>query len=121
MSKSHRPIDVKTMAGLRLRAARLAIGVTRQADMAEQLKVSITAYNNYENGARLPDVYTMVRLLELTGIGPDWVYAGQLRGVPYDLATKLRVAASDLGVAADGHSDSVSHRNPVGEISLKPM
>jgi len=66
--------------------------------MAENLGLTKSAYSNYENGIRLPDVYAMVALLELYGIGPDWIYAGQIRGVPYDLAARLIDEAAREGI-----------------------
>jgi len=102
MAKATRSSDIKALAGLRLKAARLALAIPRQEDMAGRLQVSVTAYNNYENGSRLPDVYAMVRLLELAGVGPDWIYGGDLRGIPFDLAVRLRDAAHALGLTDPG-------------------
>ena len=102
MAKAARPSDIKVMAGLRLRAARIALGILRQEALAKLLGVTPTAYSNYENGTRLPDVYAMVRLLEVTGIGPDWIYGGLLRGVPFELANKLRAAAQKVGANLGG-------------------
>lgn len=81
---------MKTLAGLRLRAARLALGIQSEKQMAETLGVSTNAYNNYECGVRLVDVAMAVRLLELTGIGPDWIYGGAIARVPFDRAQSLQ-------------------------------
>lgn len=71
MAKRQRPSEMKEQAGLRLRAARLALDVPRADVFAAKLGVSPTAYGNYEQGSRLPDAAMLVRLLELSGIGPD--------------------------------------------------
>lgn len=89
MPRPQRPSDMKVLAGQRLEAARVALGVTRQDVMADRLGVQSSAYSNWETGYRLADVAAMVRLLSLTGIGPDWIYAGETRGLPFDLAGKL--------------------------------
>ncbi len=91
---------MKILAGLRLRAARLTLGVEAEKEMAEKLGVSGNAYSNYECGVRLVDVAMAVRLLELTGIGPDWIYAGSTTGVPFDRAQSLRSHLQRLGKSA---------------------
>lgn len=90
------------MAGLRLKAARLALGIERADVFAIKLAVSETAYGNYERGVRLPDPYMLVRLLQLTGIGPDWVYGGFRGGVPFDLGERLVQAAAEVGAVIGG-------------------
>jgi len=90
MAKQQLPSEMKILAGLRLRAARLALGVQSEKEMAGKLGVGSNAYNNYECGVRLVDVAMAVRLLELTGIGPDWIYGGSTTGVPFDRAQSLR-------------------------------
>jgi transcriptional regulator with XRE-family HTH domain len=96
MAKQQLPSQMKSLAGLRLRAARLALGVQAEKDMAKQLGVGSNAYSNYERGLRLVDVSMAVRLLELTGIGPDWIYAGSTNGVPFDRAQSLRAHLQKL-------------------------
>lgn len=96
MAKQQLPSEMKMLAGLRLRAARLALGVRSEKDMAKKLGVSGNAYSNYECGARLVDIAMAVRLLELTGIGPDWIYAGATTGVPFDRAQSLHAHLRQL-------------------------
>jgi transcriptional regulator with XRE-family HTH domain len=102
MPKQQRPSEMKEQAGRRLKAARLALDVDRQDVFAAALGVTATAYGNYEKGDRLPDAAMLVRLLALSGIGPDWVYAGSLAGVPYELATTLRAKAAEVGAVVGG-------------------
>jgi transcriptional regulator with XRE-family HTH domain len=102
MAKRQRPSEMKVQAGLRLKAARLALGVHRADVFAATLGVTATAYGNYEKGDRLPDAAMLVRLLEKSGIGPDWVYAGSLAGVPFDLAEVLREKAAEVGAVVGG-------------------
>ena len=87
------------MAGLRLKAARLVLGVDRQDVMAHVLGVQPSAYNNWEKGLRLPDVAAMVRLLNQSGVSLDWIFAGELRSMPFDLASRLQGQAAELGAA----------------------
>lgn len=99
MVKPERPSEMKQMAGRRLAAARLALGIERQDVMAHVLGVAPTTYNNWENGLRLADPAAMARLLHRTGIGPDWVYAGALRSIPFDLASAVEQHARALDAA----------------------
>lgn len=102
MAKTQRPSEMKEQAGLRLKAARLALDVPRADAFAAILGVSATAYGNYETGERLADAAMLVRLLEKSGIGPDWVYAGSLAGVPFELAQLLRDKAAEVGAVVGG-------------------
>lgn len=98
MAKQQIPDDMKILVALRLRAARMTLGVGTQGEMAEKLGVEINAYNNYERGERLVDVAMAVRLLELSGIGLDWIYAGVTTGVPFDRALALRKHFSEVSI-----------------------
>lgn len=46
MAKRQLPSQMKILAGLRLRAARLTLGIEAEKEMAEKLGVSSNAYNN---------------------------------------------------------------------------
>ncbi len=96
VAKQQLPSEMKILAGLRLRAARLVLGAQSEKKMAADLGVTTNAYNNYERGVRLVDVAMAVRLLELTGIGPDWIYAGSTTGVPFERAQSLRAQLQQL-------------------------
>ena len=84
---------MKTMVGLRLKAARQALGLDKQGSMATMLGVGTSTYNNWELGIRLAPVSAMVRLYVIAGVSLDWIYAGDLRGMSMELGQKLR---SDL-------------------------
>ncbi len=105
------------MAGLRLKAARLVLGVDRQDVMANVLGVQPSAYNNWEKGLRLPDVAAMVRLLNRSGVSLDWIFAGELRSMPFDLAAKLQEQAQELG-AAIAVSATLSPNHPTSRRQM---
>jgi DNA-binding XRE family transcriptional regulator len=85
------------MAGLRLRAVRQALEV-RQETMAKELGIGRTTLANWEGGM-LPDVRVMMRLFVNHGISIEWIYAGLLRNVPYEMAQRLKIHAAELGAA----------------------
>lgn len=92
MTRERNPDDLKAI-GNRLRAARLALGLT-QKDMYEPLGVKAATWNHWESGKRLPDPLVMARLKELHGITTDWIFTGDGAALPFSLARTLLKAAS---------------------------
>ncbi|CAA7615662.1 helix-turn-helix transcriptional regulator [Magnetospirillum sp. UT-4] len=92
MTRDRTPDNLKAV-GARLRAARLALGLS-QKDLYEPLDVKAATWNHWESGKRLPDPMVMARLKELHGITTDWIYAGDASALPFALARTLMKAAS---------------------------
>ncbi len=92
MTRDRNPDDLKTI-GARLRAARLALGLT-QKDLYEPLGVKAATWNHWESGKRLPDPLVMARLKEAHGITMDWIYAGDASALPFSLARVVLRAVS---------------------------
>ena len=66
-----------------LKKLRIEKGLT-QLDLAEQLFVSRTSVNRWENGTRLPDAMMIVRLSEALGVGLNVLFnaAAESDGCP---------------------------------------
>jgi transcriptional regulator with XRE-family HTH domain len=96
VSTKERPSEIVIQAGRRLRAVREALSWPQER-FADEIGVTRTALANWEGGTRLPDVLAMVRLFRRFGIPLEWIYAGELRHVEYDLAQALIDKAADLG------------------------
>ena len=92
MTRDRDPDNLKAIGG-RLRAARLALGLT-QKDLYEPLGVKAATWNHWESGKRLPDPLVMARLKDLHGITMDWIYAGDASALPFALAKAVLRAAS---------------------------
>jgi len=92
MARERNPGDLKTI-GARLRAARLALGLT-QKDLYEPLGVKPATWNHWESGKRLPDPLVMTKLKEMHGITMDWIYAGDASALPFSLARVVLRAVS---------------------------
>lgn len=92
MTRDRAPDELKII-GNRLRAARLALGLT-QKELYEPLGVKAATWNHWESGKRLPDPLMMAKLKELHGITTDWIYAGDSSALPFSLARNLLRAAS---------------------------
>ena len=97
-----RASEIKAQAGRRLRAARLALGYDRQEGFANLIGVGVSTLSMWENGERLCDPLAMTRLWQKTSIGPDWIYASSLAGVPYDRAQLVAEKAAEIGAVMGG-------------------
>lgn len=88
--------DILEAVGARLKRTREALpGSPSQYELAAKLNVSRTTWSNWEQGEKLPDPVVMVRLKERFGVTLDWIYSGDARGLPHELAeTLLRPAAN---------------------------
>lgn len=92
MTRDRNPDNLKVI-GARLRAARLALGLT-QKDLYEPLGVKAATWNHWESGKRLPDPLVMAKLRDLHGITMDWIYSGDASALPFALAKAVLRAAS---------------------------
>jgi transcriptional regulator with XRE-family HTH domain len=78
------PIDI----GRRLRATREAFGLNG-TEFAARSTLKQNAYSQYETGARLLTVTASMKLCATYGLTMDWLYRGDLSGLPHSLAIKL--------------------------------
>ena len=60
------------MFGKRLRAARMANKLTQQ-NVADTLKMTVNAYQKYEQSDRSPSLDTLVKLADLLDVPTDWL------------------------------------------------
>lgn len=84
MTRTRNPDNLRAI-GARLRAARLALGLT-QKDLYEPLGVKAATWNHWESGKRMPDPLVMAKLKEMYGITLDWIYSGDPSALPFSLA-----------------------------------
>jgi tRNA (cmo5U34)-methyltransferase len=61
--------------GKRLAAARERLGLS-QAEVSRRAKVPANAYNQWERGRRLVNVFDAIRLAGVLGVTLDWIYRG---------------------------------------------
>jgi transcriptional regulator with XRE-family HTH domain len=101
MPKPKNPDDLLTHTGLRLKCARLALGLTQEA-LAAAIGVSRETLNNYERGARTPDPFAMARLELRYDIRMGWIYSGDIRHIPHETQTALLHHAARLKAQLGG-------------------
>lgn len=74
----------------RIELARNALGFSVQADFAKSLGLYPAKYNSYINrqGIQLP-VEVAILMCEKFGLTLDWIYRGDISGLPYRLVQKI--------------------------------
>jgi transcriptional regulator with XRE-family HTH domain len=86
---SRRTEDARKQAGRNLRAAREALGLTQER-LASELGMTPHALSQWESGARRINTFGAVILKRRYGITLDWLFAGDLSGLPHDLALSIQ-------------------------------
>jgi transcriptional regulator with XRE-family HTH domain len=84
---THNPSSVPAIAD-RLRISRLALGY-RQTEISHILHSEPSLWANYENQSRRISLDKALQLKTVTGLTLDWIYCGDLSGLPTPLATKI--------------------------------
>jgi transcriptional regulator with XRE-family HTH domain len=91
-------LDPRTlpMIALRLRATREAVGMS-QIELCRHVGIQPNAYNQWEKGHGRPSLEHAFKLVNALGITLDWIYLGNLDGVPHGLASRIaaRMPPSD--------------------------
>lgn len=75
--------------GARLELTRRAYELS-QTQLCKQTGLSNSAYNNYEQGYRIPNLESALVLCEIYNLTLDWIYRGDTAGLPLKLADALR-------------------------------
>jgi tRNA (cmo5U34)-methyltransferase len=69
----------RSQVGERLKQSREALGLS-QADVCRTVGVTANAYNQWEKGRRLINVFDAMKLADGLGISLDWIYRGDEEG-----------------------------------------
>ena len=83
------------VVGRRLAETRRALQLS-QEQAAKVAGVTRSAWKNWENGLRFPDSPAMIRFCNEFSVTMDWIYRGNMTGLPNSLIAKLigRVSAA---------------------------
>ena len=76
------------MVARRLRAIRLALGLNK-ASFADMVGIDRSSYTKIEKGEKPLLPYTAYRIYELYGLDMNFLYLGQVGGLPAALSRKL--------------------------------
>jgi transcriptional regulator with XRE-family HTH domain len=92
--KSH-PRSLDAIAA-RLRATRAVFGLA-QYEFAERAGISGNTYNQYEQARNLPRLDFANQLCDTYGVTLDWIYRGDISGLPVHIANLLTRGKSSEG------------------------
>lgn len=84
-----RPVEMASEVGARLRATREELGFD-QLQFAETAGLKGNAYNQYENGVRLPHIMAAILLCDAYNLTLDWIYRGDPSGLDPRFWSSLR-------------------------------
>jgi len=88
--------DMRTVDAVarRLRVLRKALGL-QQAQIADRADIKRNAYNQYDKGGRALTLAPALKLCETFGVTLDWLFRGDLTGLPHGLAVDITRIAAD--------------------------
>lgn len=92
----------KQQVGERLRIAREALGLG-QKELADLYGLDKTKLSHWERGKHYPPPAFIARLWERHRIPADWIYLGEVSGVPHRLAESFLAAAKASAGASGEH------------------
>jgi transcriptional regulator with XRE-family HTH domain len=78
----------RKMVGRRLEQSLIAIG-KKPAEIARLFGISQQRLSNYITGARPLDIEVAMKLSARFGITLDWLYMGDIRSLPYEIAQRI--------------------------------
>lgn len=67
-----------------------------QQDLADYLKITRQAYNNYETGKREPDYETLLKLGEYFNVSVDYLVRGENTPDPSDIVPSIKILARHI-------------------------
>jgi transcriptional regulator with XRE-family HTH domain len=76
--------------GQRLRWTREALRL-RQVDWCRGLATSQQTWNNFERGYSRISIKEALKVCDVTGVSLDWIFRGDPRLLPYELAQEIRI------------------------------
>lgn len=85
--------QLKSDFGERLIHLRKQLGYKEAVDMADAIGVDQNTYTRWERGETYPQVPNLLKLKRVTGVTADYLFFGDLSGLPFQLIRLLAPAA----------------------------
>lgn len=101
LTRGNDPYSVEAVAE-RMRLTRLALGLT-QAAIGRLAGIGAQAWNNNERARGRISLDQALKLCVATGVSLDWIYRGEMRGLPHELAVKIQAAIAAEQKPASRH------------------
>jgi len=83
-SEPHEPV----MVGPRVKAVRLALGLSGH-EFSEMIGIDASSLSKIEHGKKPLLPYTAYKIFECYGVDMNFIYLGQVGGLPLDLSKKV--------------------------------
>lgn len=78
----------------RLVRTRLALGFDEQQEFCSEIEVAKNVYNPFERGRRRISIDVALKIKQRFGITTDWIYAGDPKGLPAEVYSRIRRQAA---------------------------
>ena len=85
------PRNLDAIAG-RLVMLRSAMGMS-QREFADAAGIATNTYNQYEKAKSRPELDKAILICDRFQVTLDWLYFGEIAGLPYHVTERLRAAA----------------------------
>jgi DNA-binding XRE family transcriptional regulator len=98
-----RPPHLRTVPAIshRLRLTRLALGLD-QTELCQRAGIARNTWNQWEKGKGRPQLDEAMKLVDAFGLTLDWIYLGDVNGLPHGLVLRLNTSAIDNRIAPAG-------------------
>lgn len=63
-----------------------------QKEVCEEVGITTPSYNNFETGRKRPNAENALMLAEYYGVTLDYIYLGDLAGIPFGHAKEIEAA-----------------------------
>ena len=71
----------------------------KQTELCELLDIQKNTYNHYERATNRPDVSNALKLCAFYGVTLDYLFSGNMAGLPHDMAVDITRAEAKLNEA----------------------
>lgn len=68
----------------------------KQTELCDLLDIQKNTYNHYERGQNRPDVSNALKLCAFYGVTLDYLFSGNIAGLPHHMAIEITKAEADI-------------------------
>lgn len=101
----------------RLRLTREALGI-EQGQFADRLGFERNRYNQYDTGARALTLIPAIKICDEFGVTLDWLFRGDISGLPFGLATRISELAKTKEALLSGQRKAARARRLSGTVLI---
>ena len=106
--------DPNNEMGARLRLLRAALGLS-QVELCRHIGINAAAWNNVETGDNRIGLDNALQLCRTLGVTLDWIYRGDVSGLPQSLAAEIARVPKRPGPAKRPRAERAHQRRGMSE------